>query len=133
MPMDPFFTSKVTFRPEEEIHRKTAYAKAVQLRINTSKMRRKDREKFFKRLAVPGDNRLRNYARIAKKNAMPIESPGHPAMTGFKPAKKKWTEASRLKRPPVERAPRRLRTRTSDYQSVLESPYEEQLEKGSAD
>ena len=128
MPFDPFFSSKVP-NPEEEIHRRTAYAKAYALREKMDKMSKKCRETIIKRISISKeDKRTRCCASVFKHSLMPASGPGHPSLTGFKPAKKKWTEASRLKRPPVKQETK-ARTRDCAYEYALRHLELEQLTK----
>jgi len=96
MPIDPFFTSGGggDYDGVKRRGRNTAYAKAIQFKINVSRGSKKNRETAIRKLEEHPEMRaLGRLKGIMKGNMTQVL--GGPAVTGFKEPKKMWVHYKR--------------------------------------
>lgn len=92
MPLDPFFTSKVS-SGEEEKYRRQDYAKAVQAKVRLKFASKKTIQKALVTLSQDKSqflSRCLYHSRFGMKTGGMGPVSGGPAQRGFKSPKKKW-------------------------------------------
>jgi len=89
MPLDPFFTSAQKDESIEARQRRTAVAKAIQFKINTSCLNSEKRKKALRHATLGPNNAM---CRKLKGMGPPLITGDqqHRSLTGFKPPHKVW-------------------------------------------